>query len=71
MILFRRAILSAKLGKPGDRLWHVDDGEYRFYHWLQVGHVTGKDGIGGVQVVIGPLLISLAWRKDETRRQSR
>ena len=62
-MLFNRAILTARWSKPGDRFWYADGGEYRFYHWLQIGHVTG-DGIRGAQAVVGPLLISLAWRRE-------
>ena len=64
MILFNRAILSARLSKPGDRFWYVaDGGEFKFYHWLQIGHVIGESGIVGIQAVVGPLLIALSWRR--------
>ena len=41
-------------------LWTIDDGEFCYTHLFHFGVVQGKSA-QGVQLVIGPMLFSLAW----------
>lgn len=56
-----KSIFSMSLPDKGEPiLWEVDDGEFCYTHFVQFGAVRGKS-VEGIQLVIGPVLFSLAW----------
>jgi hypothetical protein len=61
-LLLNRYILTIRVPKKDESfLWWVDDGEFRYYHFFQFGVVEKSGGLTAVQLVIGPLLFSIAW----------
>lgn len=68
-VVASRAILTVTLGGDDGEgwLWWIEDEDFRYTHWVQCGQVENDD-VRGIQVVIGPLLISLAWNKEEKTR---
>jgi hypothetical protein len=61
--VFGTAIFTIRIpAKDESFLWWVDDGEFVYTHFLQIGSVKKKKwGAEGVQLIIGPVNFTLAW----------
>ena len=61
-------IFSVRLPKKGETfLWDVSDNDFTYHHFFQFGYVTDSRENGplkfGIQLIIGPLMLSLAFPK--------
>jgi hypothetical protein len=52
---------------PEDELlWWLTDGEFKYTHIVQLGLVR-NESLRAVQLVIGPVLVLVAWASKESR----
>ena len=58
------AIFTVRLGSDDGLLWWIEDEEIRYTHWLHIGRVDTSLA-RGIQIVLGPVLCSLLWIRQE------